>query len=213
MQAETGCLSGLINNFPGPFKPLSPWCSLPIHCCKTLTAVAAAERSGRCLWTLKISAVSKPISSALRGCCTPRQQHSCWPLLRISPHTPHSTHVAAFLQVRDSVAIHVPCSSKKMGIEDSFAKLASMCAHEVRSVLEVKVINACRPTYSGGMGEQRSLVLGLFASGNKTCACKTEGRSNSAEGCTEQQCLRLAGAQDRPVVGEGMYVEGREACS
>ncbi|WIA35081.1 hypothetical protein OEZ86_003567 [Tetradesmus obliquus] len=36
-----------------------------------------------------------------------------------------------FSKVRDSVAIHVPCSSKKMGIEDSFAKIAGLCAHEV----------------------------------------------------------------------------------
>jgi D-lactate dehydrogenase len=33
--------------------------------------------------------------------------------------------------VRDTVAIHVPCSSKKMGIEDSFAKIAGLCANEV----------------------------------------------------------------------------------
>lgn len=36
-----------------------------------------------------------------------------------------------FEKVRDTVAIHVPCSSKKMGIEDAFTKLAGMCAHEV----------------------------------------------------------------------------------
>lgn len=36
-----------------------------------------------------------------------------------------------FTKVRDSVAVHVPCSSKKMGIEDSFMKVASMCAGEV----------------------------------------------------------------------------------
>lgn len=36
-----------------------------------------------------------------------------------------------FEKVRDTVAIHVPCSSKKMGIEDSFSKLAALCAHEV----------------------------------------------------------------------------------
>eukprot|EP01024_Parvocaulis_polyphysoides_P013001 TRINITY_DN1497_c0_g3_i3.p1 TRINITY_DN1497_c0_g3~~TRINITY_DN1497_c0_g3_i3.p1 ORF type:complete len:595 (-),score=124.44 TRINITY_DN1497_c0_g3_i3:425-2209(-) len=36
-----------------------------------------------------------------------------------------------FQQVKDSIAIHVPCSSKKMGIEDSFMKLASKCAKEV----------------------------------------------------------------------------------
>lgn len=36
-----------------------------------------------------------------------------------------------FSKVRDSIAIHVPCSSKKMGIADSFMTLASKCAHEV----------------------------------------------------------------------------------
>ena len=36
-----------------------------------------------------------------------------------------------FSKVRDVVAVHVPCSSKKMGIEESFGKLAGMCAHEV----------------------------------------------------------------------------------
>lgn len=36
-----------------------------------------------------------------------------------------------FNKVRDSVAVHVPCSSKKMGIEESFMKVASQCAHEV----------------------------------------------------------------------------------
>lgn len=36
-----------------------------------------------------------------------------------------------FKKVRETVAIHVPCSSKKMGIADSFSKLAGMCANEV----------------------------------------------------------------------------------
>ncbi|KAH7615608.1 hypothetical protein Ndes2526B_g09647 [Nannochloris sp. 'desiccata'] len=36
-----------------------------------------------------------------------------------------------FTKVKDSVAVHVPCSSKKMGIEESFLKVASMCAEEV----------------------------------------------------------------------------------
>ena len=36
-----------------------------------------------------------------------------------------------FSKVRDVVAVHVPCSSKKMGIEESFGKLAGLCAHEV----------------------------------------------------------------------------------
>jgi len=36
-----------------------------------------------------------------------------------------------FSKKRDSVAVHVPCSSKKMGAEAAFMKIASMCAHEV----------------------------------------------------------------------------------
>ena len=36
-----------------------------------------------------------------------------------------------FSKVRDSVAVHVPCSSKKMGIEESFVKVASLCAENV----------------------------------------------------------------------------------
>jgi len=34
-------------------------------------------------------------------------------------------------QVRDNVAIHVPCSSKKMGIADAFQTVAGLCSHEV----------------------------------------------------------------------------------
>ncbi len=34
-------------------------------------------------------------------------------------------------KVRDTVAVHVPCSSKKMGIEEAFSKLAGLCANEV----------------------------------------------------------------------------------
>jgi D-lactate dehydrogenase len=34
-------------------------------------------------------------------------------------------------KVKDSIAIHVPCSSKKMGITTAFEDLAARCAHEV----------------------------------------------------------------------------------
>ena len=36
-----------------------------------------------------------------------------------------------FSKVKGSVAVHVPCSSKKMGLEESFVKLAGLCADEV----------------------------------------------------------------------------------
>ena len=34
-------------------------------------------------------------------------------------------------QVRDNVAIHVPCSSKKMGVTEAFAEVAGLCSKEV----------------------------------------------------------------------------------
>ena len=34
-------------------------------------------------------------------------------------------------KVRDSVSVHVPCSSKKMGVASAFEELAGRCAHEV----------------------------------------------------------------------------------
>jgi D-lactate dehydrogenase len=35
------------------------------------------------------------------------------------------------VQVKQRVAVHVPCSSKKMGVSDAFTQLAAMCADEV----------------------------------------------------------------------------------
>ena len=37
----------------------------------------------------------------------------------------------AFSKVRDSVAVHVPCSSKKLKLNDQMIALAERCAHEV----------------------------------------------------------------------------------
>ncbi len=36
-----------------------------------------------------------------------------------------------FRKVKEKVAIHVPCSSKKMGVSEAFTQLAAMCAEEV----------------------------------------------------------------------------------
>ena len=38
-----------------------------------------------------------------------------------------------FSRVKDSVAIHVPCSSKKLGLEPAFARLAAKCADKVHA--------------------------------------------------------------------------------
>eukprot|EP00965_Chrysotila_dentata_P210131 6185712-Pleurochrysis_carterae.AAC.2 len=36
----------------------------------------------------------------------------------------------SFSKVRDTVAVHVPCSSKKLKLNDQMVQLAEMCAHE-----------------------------------------------------------------------------------
>ena len=38
-----------------------------------------------------------------------------------------------FTKVRDSIAVHVPCSSKKLKLNDQMVQLAEMCAHEVHA--------------------------------------------------------------------------------
>ena len=59
------------------------------------------------------------------------------PALRFALYEPTefiSNHLVDKLewnQVRDHVAIHVPCSSKKLGVENTFAKIAGMCAKDV----------------------------------------------------------------------------------
>ncbi len=65
-------------------------------------------------------------------------------------------------KVRDSVAVHVPCSSKKMGLADAFTQVASLCAHEVTHT-GVPCCGA-RPIPLPGLQQSRcnigSLVLG-----------------------------------------------------
>ena len=59
------------------------------------------------------------------------------PALRFSLYEPAefiSNHLVDKLEwkkVRDHVAIHVPCSSKKLGVENTFAKIAGLCAEQV----------------------------------------------------------------------------------
>jgi hypothetical protein len=50
-----------------------------------------------------------------------RGLYDCWVLL---PCRTFLVDKLEFRKVRDTVAVHVPCSSKKMGIEESFTKLA-----------------------------------------------------------------------------------------
>ena len=38
-----------------------------------------------------------------------------------------------FAKVRDSIAVHVPCSSKKLKVGDQMVELAEKCAHEVHA--------------------------------------------------------------------------------
>jgi D-lactate dehydrogenase len=59
------------------------------------------------------------------------------PALRFSLYEPaefianHLLDKLEFNKVKKHVAIHVPCSSKKLGVEQTFTKLAEKCAEEV----------------------------------------------------------------------------------
>ena len=39
--------------------------------------------------------------------------------------------VLGIAQVKDNVAIHVPCTSKKLGVTGAFEQIAALCAKEV----------------------------------------------------------------------------------
>eukprot|EP00976_Prorocentrum_cordatum_P045433 917365-Prorocentrum_minimum.AAC.1 len=60
------------------------------------------------------------------------------PELKLALHEPvefiskHLVDKLEWSKGKKSVAVHVPCSSKKMGIENAFLKLAQKCADEVR---------------------------------------------------------------------------------
>ena len=81
--------------------------------------------------------LSSPATTFLQQCPLTWQPHPSSVLRRFSLYEPVD-FVRHFLldkldwtKVRDSVAVHVPCSSKKMGLADAFTQVASLCAHEV----------------------------------------------------------------------------------
>merc|ERR1719502_1148621 len=61
------------------------------------------------------------------------------PLLKLALYEPvqfislYLKNELEFSKVRDSVAVHVPCSSKKLKLNDQMIGLAEMCAHEVHA--------------------------------------------------------------------------------
>lgn len=56
---------------------------------------------------------------------------SCCTTPATPAHPCTSSPPSPAFHLQESVAIHVPCSSKKMGIEEAFMKVASLCAHRV----------------------------------------------------------------------------------
>ena len=52
-------------------------------------------------------------------------------------------------QVRDNVAIHVPCTSKKLGVTSAFEQVAGLCAKEVTpsGIPCCGKLPVCRPLY------------------------------------------------------------------
>ena len=55
------------------------------------------------------------LTAGVMGACTWKAPESC----------------LAAAQVRDNVAIHVPCTSKKLGVTGAFEQIAALCAKEV----------------------------------------------------------------------------------
>jgi D-lactate dehydrogenase len=59
------------------------------------------------------------------------------PALRFSLYEPaefisnHLVDKVEWKKVRDHIAVHVPCSSKKLGVEATFSKIAGLCAEQV----------------------------------------------------------------------------------
>lgn len=95
-----------------------------------------------------------------------------------------------FKKVRDTVAIHVPCSSKKMGIEESFAKLAGLCANEVVP----SGIPCC-----GMAGDRGMRFPELTAASLQVCL--------GAGGCTGRQLFAEQGTTQAQRIGEGRATE------
>lgn len=78
-----------------------------------------------------------PIVVDTSPCLSQIKEQLSNPALRFALYEPAefiSNHLVDKLewnQVRDHVAIHVPCSSKKMGVEGTFSKIAQLCSKEV----------------------------------------------------------------------------------
>jgi len=91
-------------------------------------AIVAASEGGRIPVLLDTSPCLASLKEALAS-----------PGLRLALYEPVefiASHLADKLDwrpVRDKVAVHVPCSSKKMGLEASFMSLAQRCATEVQA--------------------------------------------------------------------------------
>lgn len=100
----------------------------------------AASKQGTGLETALLAASENgklPIVVDTSPCLAQIKSQISEPALRFALYEPVEfiRHFLAdkleFKQVRDTVAVHVPCSSKKMGIESAFSELAGMCAKEV----------------------------------------------------------------------------------
>jgi D-lactate dehydrogenase len=78
-----------------------------------------------------------PIVMDTSPCLAQMKSSLSSPALKFSLYEPvefvktHLMDKLEWTQVRDNIAVHVPCSSKKMGIESAFAQVASKCAKEV----------------------------------------------------------------------------------
>jgi len=80
-----------------------------------------------------------PIVCDTSPCLQRMKEHFDDPLLKLALFEPvqfislYLKNELQFDKVRDSVAVHVPCSSKKLKLSEQMLSLAEMCAHEVHA--------------------------------------------------------------------------------
>eukprot|EP00887_Chlorella_sp_A99_P004004 scaffold11.g4004.t1 len=103
-------------------------------------AIVKASENGKCLrGLLRVSKARRkyPVVCDTSPCLSQIKSALSEPSLRFSLYEPVEfvrhflLDKLEFSRVRGSVAVHVPCSSKKMGIEESFTKVAGLCADHV----------------------------------------------------------------------------------
>ncbi len=103
--------------------------------------------------------------------------------------------VTALLQVKDSVSVHVPCTSKQQpGLEEAFVNLAKLCA---KDVIPTGVLMADEVLPHAKLQKHDVHVIDIIASQPPLCTmvmqwCSWDA-SELCKSCTVLQLARLSG--------------------